>query len=112
MKKKQILLRIDLQCGSCGALTHRSESTDCAPKKEAKNKPFNPAEGFKFCPCCGAGYERYCMACHKKADMYFEEYWPEEDECVRTYAPAKRCTHCNAGLEVDHRDDAAEGRNG
>jgi len=35
--------------------------------------------------------------------MFFEEYWPGEDECVRTYSPAKRCPTCNAGLEVESR---------
>ncbi|TPW21579.1 MAG: hypothetical protein FD126_530, partial [Elusimicrobia bacterium] len=94
MKKKQILLRLDLQCGSCGALSHRGETNDVKARKEPVAKPFNAAEGFKFCPCCGAGFERYCMRCHKKVDMYFEEYWPEEDECVRTYVPAKRCPSC------------------
>lgn len=108
MKKKQILLRLDLQCGSCGALSHRGETNDASEEKKPKAKPFNPAEGMKFCPCCGAGYERYCMRCHKKVDMYFEEYWPEEDECVRTYVPAKRCPSCNAGLEVDHRGQDPE----
>jgi hypothetical protein len=31
--------------------------------------------------------------------MFFEEWWPEKDECVRTYGPAKRCSRCNAMLE-------------
>ncbi|MDE2291038.1 MAG: hypothetical protein KGL53_03050 [Elusimicrobia bacterium] len=107
-KKKHILLRIDLQCGTCGALSHRAETTDASEKKEPRSKPYNPADGMKFCPCCGAGFERFCMRCRKKVDMYFEEYWPEEDECVRTYVPAKRCPHCNAGLEVENRDDGTE----
>ncbi|MBI3298132.1 MAG: hypothetical protein HYZ75_08210 [Elusimicrobia bacterium] len=106
MKPKKIVLKVDLQCGTCGALSHRGEHVEAGAKKD--QKPYNPAEGMKFCPCCGAGFERYCMRCHKKVDMYFEEYWPEEDECVRTYVPAKRCTGCNAGLEVDHRGKEAE----
>ena len=59
----------------------------------------SPAPFPKFCPCCGAGMERYCLKCHKKAEMFFEEWWPEEGECVRTYGPAKRCSRCNALLE-------------
>ena len=43
--------------------------------------------------------ERFCLRCQKKADMFFEEWWPEKDECVRTYGPAKRCSRCNAMLE-------------
>ena len=90
MSKKKVQLRIDMQCGACGALTHRGD---------------NPP---KFCSCCGAGFERYCITCHKRVEMFFEEWWPEEEECVRTYSPAKRCPGCNAGLEVV-REDAPEG---
>lgn len=86
MKKEEPIkftLRIDIQCGVCGSLTHHAES---APLP-------------KFCPCCGAGMERYCLACRKKAEMFFEEWWPQEDECMRTYSPARRCSSCNAVLE-------------
>ncbi len=89
--KKKIILSVDLQCGSCGSLYHRSERTP------------------RFCPNCGAAYERYCIKCKARVDMYFEEYWPTEDECVRTYTPAKRCPQCNAGLEVGSRADAKGG---
>ena len=89
MSKKKVQLRIDMQCGACGALSHRGE---------------NPP---KFCACCGAAFDRYCIRCHKRIEMYFEEWWPEEDECVRTYSPAKRCPGCNAGLEVDKEADKA-----
>jgi len=75
-------LKTDIQCGACGTLTHL----------QGENFP-------KFCPCCGSGMERYCLRCQKKAEMFFEEWWPEEDECVRTYSPAKRCSRCNAILE-------------
>ena len=85
MKKRIASVRIDLQCGTCGSLTHKTEK---APR---------------FCACCGAGYDRYCLACRRKVEMFFEEWWPEEEECVRTYSPAKRCTQCNAGLEVEVR---------
>jgi len=87
-KSEGVKLRVDMQCGSCGALYHRGDDPP------------------RFCPCCGAGYERYCIRCKKRVGMYFEEWWPEDDECVRTYAPAKRCPTCNAGLEVDFRDHA------
>ena len=90
MSKKKVTLRVDLQCGSCGALTHRGEPPP------------------RFCPCCGAAFERYCMLCHKKVDMYFEEWWPEEEECVRTYTPAKRCPSCNAGLEVSTKEGSQD----
>ena len=75
-------LKVDVQCGACGTLTHLQGET--FPK---------------FCPCCGAAMERYCLRCQKRATMFFEEWWPEEDECVRTYSPAKRCSCCNALLE-------------
>ena len=83
-KPAKFRLKIDLQCGSCGALTHQE------------------GEAFpKFCPCCGAALEHYCLNCQKKAEMFFEEWWPEDDECVRTYSPAKRCSRCNAVLEME-----------
>ena len=83
-KKKPVKYRLtkDVQCGACGSLM----------RPEGEDFP-------KFCPCCGVGLERYCLRCQKKAPMYFEEWWAEEDECVRTYSPAKRCSHCNAILE-------------
>jgi hypothetical protein len=83
MKKRKALMRIDLQCGSCGSLCHQGE------------------KGPRFCPCCGAGFDRYCLSCKTKVDMFFEEWWPEDNECVRTYSPAKRCPQCNARLEVE-----------
>lgn len=95
MDKKQakFKLKIDIQCGVCGSLIHHPGG-----------------EVFpKFCPCCGGALERFCLKCHKKADMFFEEWWPEDDECVRTYSPAKRCTHCNAKLEKDS-DEPDQGR--
>ena len=84
-KNKQVkfTLKVDIQCGSCGTLTHMGETVP------------------KFCPCCGAGMERYCLRCQKKAEMFFEEWWSQEDECLRTYSPAKRCSRCNAVLEVE-----------
>lgn len=83
-KPAKFKLRIDIQCGGCGSLTHMQ--TEAFPK---------------FCPCCGAAMERFCLKCHKKAEMFFEEWWPEEDECLRTYGPAKRCSGCNAVLEME-----------
>ena len=86
-------LKIDIQCGACGSLTHQQ------------------GEAFpKFCPCCGAAMERFCLACHKKADMFFEEWWPEDDECLRTYSPARRCGGCNAVLSGDGETDFREER--
>jgi DNA-directed RNA polymerase subunit RPC12/RpoP len=83
---------VDFQCGECGALNHRGE----IPLKDT----------LRFCPACGAAFERYCIRCRRKIDMYFEEWWAGEDECVRTYAPARRCPHCNAGLGVEDRQEA------
>ncbi|MFA6092192.1 MAG: hypothetical protein WCU88_01395 [Elusimicrobiota bacterium] len=91
-EKKKVRLVEDLQCGTCGALTRREEQVP------------------KFCSSCGAGYERYCIRCRKKVGMYFEEWWPEDDECVRTYAPARRCPHCNAGLDVEERQGSPDVR--
>ena len=90
MKKNKVTFKVDLQCGSCGAVVHVED------------------EPPRFCLCCGAAYERYCIRCQKKVKMYFEEWWPEDDECVRTYTPAKRCPSCSAGLEVQLRDGAGE----
>ncbi len=80
-KPAKFKLKIDMQCGTCGALTHLS----------GEDMP-------KFCPCCGGAMERFCLACGKKAEMFFEEWWPEDDECLRTYSPARRCSRCNAIL--------------
>ncbi|MFC1680086.1 hypothetical protein ACFL2T_07765 [Elusimicrobiota bacterium] len=85
--KKKVRLSVDLQCGSCGTLYHQGE---------------NPP---KFCSCCGAAYDRYCIRCQRRVEMYFEEWWPEDDMCVRTYSPAKRCPACNAGLEGSEREE-------
>lgn len=79
-------MKIDLQCGSCSALVHQADPPQ------------------RFCPCCGAAFDRYCLQCRKKVEMFFEEWWPEEDECLRTYSPAKRCPTCNCGLEGPVRD--------
>jgi hypothetical protein len=84
-------MHVDLQCGACGSLSHRGEP---APR---------------FCTCCGAAYDRYCIKCKKKVDMFFEEWWPGEEECIRTYTPAKRCPQCNAGLEVGKGDPVKDG---
>ena len=97
-KKKQpakFKLRVDIQCGVCGSLTHHSVGE--ADRNSTSVLP-SPAPFPKFCPCCGGAMERYCLNCHKRADMYFEEWWPEDDECLRTYSPAKRCSSCNAQL--------------
>jgi hypothetical protein len=42
--------------------------------------------------------------------MYFDEWWPEDDECLRTYSPAKRCSHCNAVLEMETDEHGREDR--
>ena len=92
-KPLKFKLKVDLQCGLCGALTH--QQGDVLPK---------------FCPCCGGAMERFCLICQKKADMYFEEWWPEEDECLRTYCPAKRCAGCNAMLEDEGSNETRDER--
>ncbi len=86
-KPVKFKLRVDIQCGVCGSLIHHQ------------------GEVFpKFCPCCGGAMERFCLKCHKKADMFFDEWWPEDDECLRTYSPAKRCMGCNAILEQENNN--------
>ena len=77
-------ITIDLQCGICGAIMHTH-----------KDEPLP-----KFCAGCGAGLDKFCLSCHKRVEMFFEEWWPEDDECVRTYSTARRCTRCNAMLDV------------
>ena len=89
-KREKFKVKIDIQCGVCGSLVHHSAEKDPLPK---------------FCPCCGGAMERFCLKCHKRADMFFEEWWPEDDECVRTYSPAKRCSHCNAMLAEETAQD-------
>jgi hypothetical protein len=83
-KPANFKLKVDIQCGICGALSH------------LKGEQFP-----KFCPCCGAALERFCLLCQKKAELYFEEWWPEDDECLRTYCPPKRCSGCNSMLESE-----------
>jgi len=84
-KPVKFKLKVDIQCGACGTLSHQNDQ----------------GQFPKFCPCCGAAMERFCLKCHKKAEMFFEEWWPEDDECLRTYSPAKRCSTCNAQLEQE-----------
>jgi hypothetical protein len=79
---------VDLQCGACAAIMHTREG-EALPK---------------FCAGCGAGLEKFCLACHKKIEMFFEEWRPEDDECVRTYSTPRRCTNCNAVLETGPAD--------
>jgi len=86
-KPVKFKLRVDIQCGVCGSLIHHHGET--FPK---------------FCPCCGGAMERFCLKCHKKAEMFFDEWWPEDDECLRTYSPAKRCMSCNAILEQENEN--------
>jgi hypothetical protein len=89
MAKKQPLkfkLRIDIQCSVCGSLSH-----------------YDGGDFPKFCPCCGGAMERFCLGCQKKADMFFEEWWPDDEECIRTYSPAKRCPRCNSILQSEGR---------
>jgi len=83
-----VTTHVDLQCGTCGTLCHRG-----------KEMP-------RYCSCCGAAYDRTCIKCRMRVDMNFEEWWPTDDECVRTYTPAKRCPQCNADLEVGLRSGA------
>ncbi|MFH2203783.1 MAG: hypothetical protein ABIJ96_11750 [Elusimicrobiota bacterium] len=87
--KKKVLIHIDFQCGACGSLNHRGGSSP------------------RYCACCGASYDRYCRPCKKKADMFFEEWWPGDNECVRTYTPAKHCPYCKAELEIELKEEAA-----
>ena len=102
-KPLQFKLRIDIQCGICGSLTHLPG--DSARLQEAaKGGKSQTSAGLplpKFCACCGAAMERFCLHCHKRAEMFFEEWWPDDDECLRTYSPAKRCGGCNAILEPE-----------
>ena len=104
-KSAKLKLRVDVQCGLCGSLTHQAPeaSSKGSPAPAERNASLRPAPERlpKFCPCCGAGMERFCLRCQKKADMFFEEWWPEDDECLRTYSPAKRCPSCNAILEPE-----------
>ncbi len=98
-KPLKFALRIDLQCGVCGALIHQGEGF-----------PAEESLSHKFCPCCGAALERFCLRCQRKAEMFFEEWWPRDEECLRTYFPARRCSRCNSILDSPggsqiHRDE-------
>jgi len=98
-KPVKFKLRVDIQCGVCGSLIHHQN----ADKPEGAAFP-------KFCACCGGALERFCLTCHKKAEMFFDEWWPEDDECLRTYSPAKRCSHCNAVLEMETDEEGRPDR--
>jgi hypothetical protein len=89
----QFKLVVDLQCGACSAIMHTREGVP----------------GPKFCAGCGAGLEKFCLKCHKKVEMFFEEWWPEDDVCQRTYTTPRRCTNCNAVLETGGEDRGDEG---
>ena len=93
-KPAKYKITIDLQCGVCGAIMHTH-----------KDQPLP-----KFCAGCGAGLDKFCLSCHKRVEMFFEEWWPDEDECMRTYTPAKRCPNCNAGLEVAGRPESSDSK--
>ena len=104
MKKTKYKLQVDLQCGACGALMHLDR--DPFPAKPAKAGEAEAAVAMpRFCARCGAGLERYCLRCQKRAPMTYEEWWPEDTECVRTYSPAKRCPDCNSVLEEEREDE-------
>ncbi len=98
MKKTKYKLQVDLQCGGCGALMHLDRDPLTG---EAGKAPVFP----RFCARCGAGLERYCLRCHKRGAMTYEEWWPEDNECVRTYSPAKRCADCNSVLELESPEE-------
>ena len=89
-KPAKYKITTDLQCGACAAIMH--------------TRPGEPLP--KFCAGCGVGLEKFCLKCHKKVEMFFEEWWPEDDECVRTYSTPRRCTRCNAVLETGAEDRA------
>ena len=88
---KQVKLNCDICCGKCGAVMH----TDKAGMP-------------KYCACCGTSLGRFCLNCAKEVEMFFDEWWPGENECVRTYYPAKRCPACNAGLENPREEASGE----
>src|SRR5580700_10336643 len=92
-KPAKYKITTDLQCGACAAIMH-TRTGEPLPK---------------FCAGCGAGMEKFCLKCHKKVALYFEEWWPQDDECVRTYCTPKRCTQCNAVLENGPMDDMNSG---
>ena len=83
-KPAKYKITTDLQCGACAAIMH-TRAGEPLPK---------------FCAGCGAGLEKFCFKCRRKVETFFEEWWPEDDECVRTYSTPRRCTRCNAILET------------
>jgi hypothetical protein len=97
--KIQYKVLVDLQCGACGALI--AGQADWEPMLKAGE--LGPAP--RFCPRCASGLERFCLRCHRRAPMYFEEWWPDDRECVRTYSPAKHCPFCKAALEMKKDED-------
>jgi len=100
--KTSYKVQVDLQCGSCGALIAGSPAWEEALKTGERG----PAP--RFCPRCAASLERFCLRCHKRVPMFFEEWWPDDRECVRTYSPAKSCPHCRAALE-EKREEQSHG---
>ena len=91
--KTQYKLQLDLQCGVCAALVAVS------PAFEEGFQAGQLGQAPRFCARCAASMERYCLRCQRRAPMFFEEFWPDERQCVRTYSPAKHCPHCKAALQ-------------
>lgn len=79
---KKVKISLNICCGRCGAVMR-----------------FDGPDFPRYCACCGASLGRFCLSCAREVEMFFDEWWPEENECVRTCYPAKRCPHCNAVLE-------------
>jgi len=92
-QKIQLKVQVDLQCGCCGALVAVSASF------EEAFQAGQTGEAPKFCPRCASSMDRYCLRCQRRAPMFFEEFWPDDRQCVRTYSPAKHCPYCKATLE-------------
>lgn len=98
-KKKGQNLTLYLQCGVCGAIVHGDSGWE--PYLRGDDGPKPP----KFCPRCSAAFDRYCLSCNKRVAMYFEEWWPEDRDCNRSYSPASFCPNCKADLQGKREEE-------
>ncbi|MFH1619421.1 MAG: hypothetical protein ABIG11_05900 [bacterium] len=107
---KKVQMVCNIRCGHCEAEMHlgsdvflcggrRTQSAGDRDSHEGGDVRVKTGDSPKYCACCGGSLGRFCITCAREVEMFFDEWWPSEAECVRIYYPAKHCPRCNALLE-------------